>query len=379
MLGLMILMVFATGAVVLLLGRTVWALHRFAYRAITLDKDQKVPTISVCVAARNETHALAQCLERVLQSDYPKLEILVLDDSSSDDTSVIIKSFAHEGVRFIAGRSLSDGWLGKNHAYQTLIEESSGEYIMFLDVDTTIGVTTISQLMTQLQANKKSMLSVLPRRDDGYYTSAVFGTMRYYWELILASSNNPPAASAVWMVERTKLETSGVGLANYGMSVRPERHLARQLQRDKAYYYLIGAKQLGIGFEKRLASQYETALRLYYPMSGRNLFNWLLASLFLCLLITPLVLIFLVPFGSILNYWAVGLVLIVATTFGLFTHRTYKTISWQLRVLAGPFLVIQELVLLFFSYGRYIFGTVTWKGRLVAAQPDNHGAIHLDE
>ena len=61
------------------------------------------------------------CLERVVASTYPKLEIIVLDDHSQDNTSALIKSFAHKGVRFVEGTKLPEGWLGKNHALQLLL------------------------------------------------------------------------------------------------------------------------------------------------------------------------------------------------------------------------------------------------------------------
>lgn len=324
-------------------------------------------------------HALAQCLERVLKSDYPKLEVLVLDDSSNDDTSLIIKSFAHAGVRFIAGGSLPSGWLGKNHAYQTLITESSGEYVLFLDVDTIIGEGTITKLMQQLLANEKAMVSALPRRDDSYHVSALFGTMRYYWELLLGTRKSPPAASAIWMVERARLAQSGVGLENYGMSVRPERHLARQLQASKDYYYLISNKDLGIGFEKRLGSQYETALRLYYPMSGRTLAYWMLASLFLLLLVAPIIVLMISPFSLVSTVWSGLVALFIGLTFALYTLRTYGGTLRLLRIIIGPLLAIQELVLLAISHVKYRLGTVTWKGRQVSAQPSKHDAMRLSE
>lgn len=375
-LGILLL---STLAIMLLTGRTIWALRRYAHRPVAPQSSIDTPTVSVCIAARNEMHALASCLERVLASDYPKLEILVLDDSSNDDTSLIIKSFAHAGVRFIAGSPLPDDWLGKNHAYQTLIHESSGEYILFLDVDTSINETTITKLMQQLIARKKSMLSVLPRRNDSQHLSAVFGTMRYYWELLLGTKKSPPAASALWLVERAKLKEAGVGLENYGMSVRPERHLARQLQRGKDYYYLIGDSQLAVGFEKRLKSQYETAFRLYYPMTGRKMVYWLLASLFLGLLIAPLLLVVVLYSSLMLIAWAIGLVVLLAFTFGLYTLRTSGGFMSSLRVLLGPLLAIQELVLLFVSHIKYRLGSVSWKGRLVAAQPTKRDAISVDE
>jgi glycosyltransferase involved in cell wall biosynthesis len=374
-----ILLTLSTSAIGLLLIRTVLSLHRYKYRAVA-NTVTSLPTVSVCIAARNETHALAQCLERVLKSDYPKLEILVLDDSSDDDTSLIIKSFAQAGVRFIAGDELPQkNWLGKNHAYYTLTAEASGEYILFLDVDTTLRVSTVSQLMAHLLDSNKAMLSVLPRREDSYRWSAITGTLRYYWELLLANKHNPPASSALWIVSSSELKVTGNGLENYGLSVRPERHLARQLYRQQQYSYIIGTSKLGVGYEKRLHSQYETALRLYYPMTGRGSIQWLLAVLYLSLLLLPLPIIFFALSDAAVSLWAFILVVLVAVSFGLFTLDTYGRVAWQLRVVLGPFLVLQELILITLSYSKYRSGRVTWKGRAVSAQPNRHDAFSLDE
>ncbi len=368
----------STIAITLLAARTLRSLRRFRYRPNSSEVTE-IPTLSVCIAARNETHALAECLEQVLRSDYPKLEILVLDDSSDDDTSHIIKSFAHAGVRFIAGRTLPAGWLGKNHAYQTLIEESSGEYVLFIDVDTSLKVTTVSQLMKHLIINNKTMLSVLPRRDDKHYASAVLGTMRYYWELIQGTKNSPPAASALWLAKRSILLTeSTTSLIDYAMSVRPERHLARQLQRSNMYYYIVGTRQLGVTFEKRISSQYETALRLYYPVSGRSVLLWLITTFYLLLLIFPIAVV-LFSYDLFIKLWAICLVLLLLFTFGAYARATHGIVAWQLKTLVSPFLLLQEIVLLLMSYVRYSFGTVTWKGRAVNAQPIKHDAINLGE
>ncbi len=361
----------------LFLTRTVWALHRFKYRPAD-HASADLPSVSVCIAARNETHALAQCLERVLKSDYPKLEILVLDDSSDDDTSLIIKSFAGAGVRFIAGKELPSGWLGKNHAYQTLIDEASGDYVLFLDVDTSVAPTTVTQLVDQLLAHRKSMLSVLPRREDAFRASAVFGTMRYHWELLLGTKDSPPAASALWLVRRDRLADAGIGLAHYGLSVRPERHLARQLQRDKDYYYLIGTEKLGVGFEKRWRSQAETAFRLYFPMSGRSLWKWAIAVLIVLALLAPLPVILSWRWTAFELTWAIVDLVIISAAIRLYTARTHGT-GRSLRMIVWPALLVQELTLLVISFLKYRFGTVTWKGRAVHAQPSNRAHLEIGE
>lgn len=370
----------STISIVILAIRTAISIRR--YRSPRIDDavvaPEPLPTVTVCIAARNETHALAQCLERVLKSDYAKLEILVLDDSSNDDTSLIIKSFAHAGVRFIAGKPLPDGWLGKNHAFQTLIDESSGDLLLFIDVDTVIKPTTVSHLVRSLSARSGTMLSVLPRRDDGYRLSAIAGTMRYYWELLLWSPSSPPASSALWMIDAREFGQDGVSFEHYAMSVRPERHLARQIHRRGTYLYLIGTPKLGVSYEKHLHSQYETAERLYYPATGRRTVWWLFASAYLLSLLVPLVILLLTNNQMLITLWSAGLVIVTALTFGMFVRTTYGGISSLLRIAIGPLLVMQEFLLLAVSYIRYRHGSVRWKGRLVNAQPTNSDALELN-
>ena len=360
--------------------RVLWALRRYAYRPITV-RQSELPSVSVCIAARNEMHALAQCLDYVLTTKYEKLEVLVLDDSSGDDTSRIIQSYAHAGVRFIPGKELPSAWLGKNHAYQTLAEEASGDFILYLDVDTLLTPDTISQLIHQLMANHKTMLSVMPRREDASRASAIFSTLRYVWELVYASRMNPPSASALWLINRKALLSLERGLSDYGLSVRPERHIARQLQREKEYYFVIGTKELGVRYEKHWHSHVETAERLYYPIFGHNITSILFgiavtASLFIipfaCLII---------GFDSIIagNYMSLFGLLINLVWFGFFTYRTMSTRGLLLRLFAWPYIATQELILYLDSCVRYATGTLRWKGRALKAQPNKHDHYVINE
>ncbi|MES2876160.1 MAG: glycosyltransferase family 2 protein [Patescibacteria group bacterium] len=372
------LLCLSTVAIGILLARTYRTLGYYQFVQASRPLSEP-PSVSVCIAARNETHALAQCLERVLKSDYKKLEVLVLDDSSTDDTSLIIKSFANAGVRFIPGKALPDGWLGKNHAYQILADEASGDVLLYIDVDTKLENSSISKIVGWLETTNLSMVSLLPRREDTERLSALVGTMRYYWELLLGTKQSPPASSAIWMVRADVLKQDGIGLAHYGMSVRPERHLARQLQRNDSYRYAIGTKDLGVSYEKHLPSQYETALRLYYPATGRNIFLWASASLYLMLLLAPIGLLIFVQWNIWMSLWSTALIVLTALSFGMFVQVTYGGPLKPLRIAVGPLLVVQELVLLASSYFRYRHGAVTWKGRLVNAQPEHRDALELNE
>lgn len=373
-----VLLFISSLSTLLLLVRSHGKVRRYEFNGVPAVGDD-LPTVSVCIAARNETHALSQCLERVLKSNYQKLEVLVLDDSSTDDTSLIIKSFASAGVRFIPGTVLPDGWLGKNHAYQTLISEASGDIILFMDVDTTIRSGTISRLVDVMLRPQRKMISVLPLRSDIEHPSAVFNTMRYHWELLLGTKKNPPAVSALWMVKKSALSLDGVALSNYSMSVRPEQHLARRLNQINGYRYFISSKVLGVGFEKRLSSQWQTAIRLYYPMIGSTIWKWLAASTFVLLLIAPLFVIVSWQWDAQALNWSLWLLFFNIVGISVISHKLHGPGVWRLRVPMLPFLLLQEYILICISLFRYLTNSVTWKGRSVSAQPNSHERIRIDE
>lgn len=360
--------------------RVAWALARYAYRPVAADMVE-LPSVSVCIAARNEMHALAQCLDYVLTNSYEKMEVLVLDDSSGDETSRIIQSYAHAGVRFIPGKELPAGWLGKNHAYQTLAEEASGDYVLYLDVDTLLAPTSIHQLVGQLLANKKTMLSVLPRREDAFRASALFSTVRYVWELVLSSRWNPPSASALWLIKRQRLLELDRGLKDYGMSIRPERHIAHALQQNKEYYHLIGTAELGVRYEKHWHSLLATAERLYYPMFGHTPLSVLVGLGILGSLVLPFVLVYIAyqQVQPVVLAIALAAILLHYLWFGYFSVRTMAAKGWLLRIVLWPYIALQELLLYIDSCIRYTTGTVRWKGRAMHAQPTKHDHFAINE
>ncbi|MBP9667722.1 glycosyltransferase family 2 protein [Candidatus Saccharibacteria bacterium] len=360
--------------------RIVRALKRYEYIPAK-DAASSTPTVSVCIAARNEVHALAQCLDYVLTNTYEKLEVLVLDDSSGDETSRIIKSYAHAGVRFVPGRDLPQGWLGKNHAYQTLAMEASGDYVLYLGVDTLLGSTSIEQLVRQITAKQKSMLSVLPRREDGMHSSAIFGTVRYMWELVFSSPLSPPCSGAIWLIDRKRLLQLDRGLEDYGMSVRPENHIARQLQRNKEYYYLIGTEALGVRYEKHLVSQFASAERLYYPLVGHSVVSAIGGLLALFLLVAPYV-AFVWLLATEQYQLCIAAIVVGVLGYGsfmAFSLDTYHKRGLHLRALVWPYLLVQETLLLLHSTIRYLSHTVRWKGRSVHARPANRQRLVIDE
>ncbi len=94
--------------------------------------------VSVLIPARNEARNLETLLPSLIESPLDTLEILVLNDRSSDDTAAVVQRFASRDrrVRLLEGLDLPDGWLGKNWACHQLGQVAAGDALIFTDADT---------------------------------------------------------------------------------------------------------------------------------------------------------------------------------------------------------------------------------------------------
>ena len=289
--------------------RHAFGLFRMPPKIKELRAEDDLPSVSLCIPARNEVHAMTDCLENALLSHYPKLEIIVLDDASHDDTGNLIKSFAHAGVRFIEGSPLPDGWLGKNHALDGLAGQASGSLLLFADVDTRFSPDTIGQIVAYMADQSADMVSVMPLRYKAMRESAIFATLRHFWNLLAHDKQHPAVASSAWMIKRQALEAAG-GFAGVASDVRPEKSLAALVAKNGVYRFIISTVELGVSYEKKLSSQYETAMRLYYPDFGAAGVIVRVLGLAVCI----------VPYAMVIVSLLVGDTLLLATTFGCCCH-----------------------------------------------------------
>ena len=326
-----------------------------------------LPSVTVCIPARNEQHALTDCLQRVIASGYERLEIIVLDDVSGDDTSALIKSFASEGVRFVKGSPLESGWLGKNHALQGLLDEASGSYVLFMDVDTVLAPNAVENMVRYAVSHRASMVSVLPRREDGWRVSVVASPLRYLWELLFWRREVPATASNAWLVRRDVLETRFSGFTTLKNVVQPEATIAAELSKTREYQFLIGTKAFGVAYEKKWRSQLATSVRLLYPMLGKHPMGALLAVFSLALLLVPagvLLYALWVPVSLLFVILSAVLYLGFATLYGVYAHQVWQH-GWFLAALVWPLIVLQEIALIIASIIQYGRRTVKWKGRVI--------------
>jgi hypothetical protein len=124
-------------------------------------------SISVLIPARNEERVLSQSLASLLPSRGLKLEILVLDDGSTDRTSEIVQAFAAQDprVRLVSSVPLPAGWNGKQHACQVLAEQASAEVLCFLDADVRLAPEALASMMAFLERTGVDLVSGFPRQE----------------------------------------------------------------------------------------------------------------------------------------------------------------------------------------------------------------------
>lgn len=138
---------------------------------------EELPLVSVCIPARNEEDTIAECLRSVLRQNYPRLEVLVLDDRSDDRTPAILRELeeAFPGrLTTLEGRPLPDGWLGKPWACRQLAGASSGEILLFVDADTRLEPETVSRTVRTMARELLDFLTVWPQqRMDHFWARRV--------------------------------------------------------------------------------------------------------------------------------------------------------------------------------------------------------------
>ncbi len=101
-----------------------------------------LPSITVIVPARNEAETIAPALRSLLATEGVAVQIVAVDDRSSDQTGSVMDAMAQ--VERTAGRSrlqvlhvteLPPGWLGKTHAMFQAAQQATGEWLLFTDAD----------------------------------------------------------------------------------------------------------------------------------------------------------------------------------------------------------------------------------------------------
>ena len=143
-------------------------LYRPAPRATSRSlagRDGK-PLVSVLIPARDEEKNIERAVRSAAGNRGVDLEVIVMDDDSSDRTAEIVKEIARSDprVRLVEAPTLPQGWCGKQHACARLADQAHAEYLVFVDADVELAPDALSRMVALVKKSGRDLISGVPRQ-----------------------------------------------------------------------------------------------------------------------------------------------------------------------------------------------------------------------
>ncbi|MFL5593454.1 MAG: glycosyltransferase [Gemmatimonadaceae bacterium] len=348
---------------------------------------EKPLLVTVIVPARNEAHNIARCVKSILTTTYPSLELVVVDDSSTDGTGDVARNAiaSDSRARVVRNATLPDGWFGKQWACTTGAKVAHGEILQFTDADTVHAPDLVARSVNAIRDTHADLFSVGGRQELGGFWEKVIQpqvfamlTMRYGGT---ESVNESPRVSdkiangQCIFVKRESYDAIG-GHASVRTSVAEDLMLAQKFfAAGKKVVLMLGLDQLSTrmyaslpeiisGWRKNVFAGGLDSVP--FGRIGRLFLPFLLLLPPLLELLPPLALLlalFGMETGNTLMWWAA---ICSTATLACWIVVYIATRNNPLYALAYP---LGALMLLYIFFTAVILGRrVTWKGRAYISQ-----------
>jgi Glycosyltransferase like family 2 len=130
-----------------------------------LPPDPAPPAVSVVVPCRDEARDVEATVRSLLAQELPALQVVAVDDRSSDATGAILDQLAASDPRLtvVHVTALPAGWLGKNHALEVGGRRARGEWLLFTDGDVLFRPGALRRALGYARAHRLGHLAAAPR------------------------------------------------------------------------------------------------------------------------------------------------------------------------------------------------------------------------
>jgi chlorobactene glucosyltransferase len=174
------------------------------------------PLVSVIIPARDEERTIERTVRAMLAQTYPALEIIVVNDRSTDATEGILRGIDDGRLIVLHGEEPPAGWLGKPWALHQGTLRAKGELLLFVDADVIYQPDAVAAAVASMEEHEVPMLAMLPSIG-----------MRGFWEHVIMPNLSVFAFTFldIWLGNRTRIVFLAVG-GGPGNLVRREAYAA---------------------------------------------------------------------------------------------------------------------------------------------------------
>jgi glycosyltransferase involved in cell wall biosynthesis len=270
--------------------------------------EAELPSLSMLIAAKDEEENIGRCVEGLLAQDYPKLQLVVIDDRSTDRTGSIIDGLAARDPRLVAVqvKELRPDWFGKNNAMRGGLEHATGNWLCFSDADCAYDSPHLLTAAVRYALREKvDFLSVLPRLEAGTFwervVQPVAGAIMVFWfpphKVNSPKSTRAYANGAFMLMPRKTYDAIG-GHEPVKATLNEDMHMARRVKAAGLRLRVIrGGDLYRVRMYAGLNHIWRGWSRIFYGCFGtfpRLLVSFLMLSIFslspyITLLASPLV------------------------------------------------------------------------------------------
>jgi len=355
-----------------------WRFERTRRAVVWLDQQRppepsRWPLVSLIVPACNEALTLRRAVASRLNDDYPNLEMVLIDDRSTDESGRLIDELASRDRRVTAIHltELPEGWLGKLNALQQGTAKAAGDWFLFSDADVEFAPGTLRSAVAYSEARGLDHLVAMPRFLpagailDAAIDTFISGMMA---DIDFAKVEDPRSRAAIGsgvfsMVRRAALERTA-GFEWLKLEVADDVALGQMLKRVGARQAMVNAsRQVSLHWYKTLGEMAQGMEKNSFAILGRYRVGWLLLSCGLILLLSlgPLAGLFLAKALWLRGLCAVTLVVGIVARMR-FNHWAVRSLLPVLLFPLGTLLIVaMALRAGILTVWR---GGVVWRGTL---------------
>src|SRR5436309_9302159 len=325
-------------------------------------------TVSAIIPARNEEAVIATCIESLARQQEIS-EIVVVDDQSTDGTAGIVRNLigAYPHLRLLQTDGLPDGWVGKNYALWTGVQQAKGAWLLFTDADAEHQSNSAARALQIAQEREAALVSFSPEQvTENWYEKALIPYIYlrlaklFSYDSVNDPKSHAAAANGQFLMIRREVYDAIGGHAGVAGEVLEDVAIAMRVKAaGHRIWFASGKGIVRVRMYRSFDAMWQGWKKNLYRLMGGTpwtVFREMESNLpWIPLLVIVLGLKF--PF-----LFFVGVLLLIArqTSYGLDLARNQFPFSFIFYYVPAVTLYV---AVLWASYRSHVNGRIEWKGR----------------